>query len=201
MGAGERGFTIIELMVAVAVMLVLIAIAQPSFAGFMQRSAIRGSGEHLVSVWNQARMEAAKRNSMVKVGVVSSGGVFCVGAATTTDPADDVPCDCTVAAPASDVCDVARFPGDQGDWNGATLSGMTLGAGTFPGALEPVVIEPKRTQLIVPADAGTITLTGPGTRFDYRLNMNVDRFGRASLCESENATDHLSDFATRKCAD
>lgn len=201
MRLGNRGFTIIELMVAVAVMLVLIAIAQPSFEGLRQRTAIRGAAEHLTSFWNQARLEAAKRNSLVKVGVVQSSGgaVFCLGAATTTDPTDTEPCDCTAASPSSDVCDIARFPSDQGEWNRVTLGGITLGGGSNLSDIEAVVIEPKRTNLVLPADAGTISLVGPSGRFHYRVNMNVDRFGRAMLCESTSATDHLSDYATRQC--
>ena len=129
MGGGNRGFTIIELMVTVAVIIVLMLIAQPSFEGLRQRAALRGAGEHLISFWNQARLEAAKRNSMIKVGVVQSSGgsTFCLGAATTTDPTDTVPCDCTSASPSSDVCDIARFPGDQSEWRSVTLSGITLG--------------------------------------------------------------------------
>lgn len=199
----HRGFTIIELMVTLAVMLVLMAIAQPSFEGLRQRSAIRGAGQHLESFWNQARLEAAKRNSMVKVGVVqsSSGGIFCLGAATTTAPADTTPCDCREAAPASDVCDIARFPGDQSEWSRVTLVGMTLGGGTTLSTIEAVVIEPKRTNLVVAGDAGTISLAGPAGQFSYRLNMRVDRFGRAMLCESTSAIHHLSDYGTRQCAD
>jgi type IV fimbrial biogenesis protein FimT len=197
-----RGFTLIEMMTAVLVMLALIVIAQPSFESLRQRSAIRGAGEHLASFWNQARLEAAKRNAMVKVGVVqsSSGKVFCLGAATTTDPSDTTPCDCTTAAPASNVCDIARFPGDQSDWNRVVLSGITLGGGTNLTDIEPVVIEPKRTNLVVPGDAGTITLASPTGRWNYKLNLAVDRFGRAQLCESTSAADHLSDYNSRRCA-
>ena len=199
-----RGFTVIELMVTVLVMLVLIAIAQPSFEGLRQRTAIRGAAENVMSFWNQARLEAAKRNQMVKVGAIfGSGDAFCLGAATTTNPADDIPCDCTTAAPsdATLTCDIARFPGDQGEWKRVTLSGMTLGGGTFISDMEPTVIEPKRTNLVVPGDAGSISLSGPPGQFAYKVNMRVDRFGRAMLCESFSATHHLSDYGTRQCAD
>jgi prepilin-type N-terminal cleavage/methylation domain-containing protein len=202
MASGNRGFTIIELMVTVAVVIVLMLIAQPSFEGLRQRAAVRGAGEHLASFWNQARLEAAKRNGLVKVGVVQSGGgsTFCLGAATTTDPTDTVPCDCTVEAPASDVCDIARFPNDQSEWRNVTLTGITLGGGTDLTDIEATVIEPKRTNLVVPGDAGTISISGPSGQFDYRINLAVDRFGKAQLCESTSAADHLSDYATRQCA-
>lgn len=200
-----NGFTIIELMVAVAVIVILLLLGLPSFQGTRQRSALRGASEHLVSFWNQARMEAAKRNKMVKVGLVQSGSgaTFCLGAATTTDPADATPCDCTTAAPAtqSTTCDVARFPDDNGEWKGSTLSGVTIGTSNWPtvATLKPVVIEPKRTSLTVPGNVGTITLAGPPGRRAYLLRMNVDQMGRAVLCEPTSATSKMSDFGGRRC--
>ena len=202
----NTGFTLIEMMVAVAVMLVLMMIALPSFEGLRLRSAIRGAGEQTLSFWNQARLEAAKRNRMVKVGVEEDGANFCLGAAVTDDPNDDEPCDCFETDPpvVATYCDVARFPGDgnQSEWKGVTLmssSDPTLGVDLLPGW---AVIEPKRTALTDPTAAGTISLIGPPGNFAYKLNLHVDQFGRAMLCESTTgAVHHLSDFGTRQCAD
>lgn len=200
-----NGFTLIELMVAVAVIVVLLLLGLPSFEGTRQRSALRGASEHLVSFWNQARLESAKRNQMVKVGLVQggSGATFCLGAATTTDPADATPCDCTTATPAtqSTTCDVARFPDSNGEWQGSKLAGVTIGTSNWPtvATLKSVVIEPKRTALTDPANTGTITLAGPPGRRSYLLRMNVDSMGRALLCEPTSATDKLSDYGGRRC--
>lgn len=201
------GFTLIELSVTLAVVLILAMIALPSFQAQRQRSALRGAGDQLANFWGQARFEAVKRNSMVKVGVVQtgSGAAFCIGAATTTVSADVTPCDCTTDAP-SDVtltCNVARFPPDMGagqaQWNGVTLAGVTLGGGTTLSNIEPAVMEPKRTTLTVTADDGTIRLLGPPGRNSYQLNLYVDRFGRPVLCESASSTHHLPDYAERIC--
>ena len=200
----NNGFTLIELMVAVTVLVIFTLIALPSFEGVRQRSAIRGAADQVLSFWNQARLEALKRNQMVKVGLVQSGNgaVFCLGAATTTDVADVVPCDCRQATPGSDICDVARFPADNSEWNAVTLSGVTLGGGTLITAMQPAVIDPKRLFLAVPADVGTISLAGPPGRASYRINLSVDRFGRGYLCQSATATDSLSDYANtnRRCS-
>jgi len=197
------GFTVIELMVTVAVMLVLLALAVPSFEGLRLRSAIRGAGEQSLSFWNQARLESAKRNQMVKVGVVEDAGAFCLGAAVTTDPADDEACDCFETNTAdADYCDVARFPGagNQSEWKGVTLSATAPTLGSDLDGL--AVIEPKRTALTDPDAAGTISLIGAPGHFSYKLNLHVDRFGRAMLCESTTgADDHLPDFGSRQCAD
>lgn len=186
------GFTLIEMMVVLAVAVVLLLLAVPSFRAFQQRSALRGGAEQALSFWNQARFEAAKRNKMVKVVVVGSGENFCLGAAETTTVNDDTTCDCLTAG----ACNVASFPADQDEWRDVTLSGTpTLGT-TNPVA----VIEPKRTSLATPSQAGTITFAGPPGSNSYKLNLRVDELGRAMVCESTSATHKMSDYTDKRCA-
>jgi prepilin-type N-terminal cleavage/methylation domain-containing protein len=196
------GFTLIELMVSLAVMLSALLMAVPSFAALRQRAVLRGAADDVLAFWNQARFEAVKRNQLVKVGVLRVGvDGFCLGAATTTNEGDTVPCDCSAAAPSTNTCDVARFPSSQSEWNSVSLAGASLGGSTSLSDLKPVVIEPKRTTLTEPADKGTIQLAGPPGQLHYRLNLNVDRLGRGLLCESGNATARLPDYDQRRCAD
>ena len=196
------GFTLIELMATLAVMLSALLMAIPSFATLRQRSALRGAGDQVLAFWNEARFEAVKRNQMVKVGAVRVGvDGFCLGAATTTNEADASPCDCSSAAPATNACDVGRWPSDQSEWNKVTLVGASLGGSTSLSNLKPVVIEPKRTTLTEPADKGTLQLAGPPGQQRYKLNLNVDFLGRGLLCESSNATSRLPGYESRRCAD
>ena len=200
----SKGFTLIELMVTVAVIIILSVLAFPSFEAQRQRAALTGAGDQVLNFWNQARMEALKRNAMVKVGFrqSNSGATFCMGAAVTTSATDTTSCDCTSASPGSDVCDVARYPGDNAEWKSVSLTGMTLGGGTDLTNMEPVIISPKRLYLQVPADDGTVTLTGPSGHRSYKLNLAVDRFGRGYLCQSSTSTDTLPGYANtnRVCA-
>jgi type IV fimbrial biogenesis protein FimT len=191
-----EGFTLIELMVTLTVVFVLALVAVPSFLAVRQRAALRGAGDQALSLWNQARFEAAKRNSMVKVGVHSSGTDFCLGAATTTDASDTTPCDCSSAAPTSDACDVARFPNDQSEWKGVTLSG-TPTLGNDHGV---AVIDPRLTSLTDATAVGTVTLAAPPGRISYKLNLHVDALGRVVLCESTTDANPMSDYSDRRCA-
>jgi len=190
-GRQSSGFTMIELMVTLTVIFVLALLAVPSMISFRQRSALRGAGEQALGFWNQARFEAAKRNAMVKVGVYSNAGAYCLGAAVTTDPADNTPCHCDTAG----ACDVAVFPGEQGQWSGVTLASTTLGSSSGV-----AVIEPKRTQLTDSGQAGVISFLGPPGRLSYRLNLHIDELGRGVLCESSSAGAQMSDYANRRCA-
>jgi type IV fimbrial biogenesis protein FimT len=191
------GFTLIELVVTLAVILILAMLALPSFRSFQQRSALRGAVEQTVGFWNQARFEAAKRNAMVKVGVKVSGSNFCLGATTTTNAADTTPCDCLTA----NSCNVAIFPvvGDQSEWNGVKYLAVSGTTPTLGSGNAVAVIEPMRTALATSSQKGVITLLGPSGSKSYRLNVNFDSFGRAQPCESNLAVDKMSDFNTRRC--
>lgn len=201
-----EGFTLIELMVTLTVILILALLALPSFNSFLQRSALRGSTEQVMSFWNQARFEAAKRNQMVKVGVKTSGVNFCLGAATTTDASDTTPCNCFAA----NACDVAGFPAPPGppagsfdtqsEWRGVTFATVAGTTPTLGGTDKAVaVIEPKRASLAAPGEAGVLTFLGPSGSKSYRLNLFIDDFGKAVLCESKLTVDSMSDYSTRRC--
>ena len=63
----QRGFTLIELMVAVAMVAILSAVAAPSFSTMMLRSAIRSASSDLGSDLNVARAEAIRVGGRVSV--------------------------------------------------------------------------------------------------------------------------------------
>ncbi len=65
--ATHSGFTIVELMVVVAIAAVLMAIAVPSFQGVITRNRVETIQSQLASALAQARTEAATRNAVVSV--------------------------------------------------------------------------------------------------------------------------------------
>lgn len=63
--AQQRGFTLIELMVTVAIMAILAAIAYPSFTDLIERNRLKGATEGLFADLQFAKAEAIKRNQDV----------------------------------------------------------------------------------------------------------------------------------------
>lgn len=190
----SKGFTLIELMITITVLAVLLIIAIPSFNDFRQRAAIRGAADQIASFWGDARFEALRRNEFVKVGFRGAPGAnFCIGAATTTDPADDTSCDCLTA----NACNVSAYPGDQTEWRNISVHTATT-MGDDDGGV--IVIDPKRGNITETGDVGRIFLKSPDSSdANYRLNIDFDRNGRAVICEPSAATNKLPQFTNRRC--
>ena len=188
-----RGFTLLELMVTIALLSVLLVIAVPSFTEFRQRAAIRGAADQVATFWGDARFEALRRNQFVKVGFRTSGTTFCLGAATTATADDDTTCNCFTAG----ACNVSAYPSNQSEWRGITVASATT-LGDDDGGV--IVINPKRGNVTETGDVGRIFLGMPtSTNANYRLSIDFDRNGRAVICEPAAAANKLPQFTNRRC--
>lgn len=190
------GFTLIELMVAIAVLSILLVVAIPSFSDFRQRSALRGAADQVVSFWGDARFEALRRDALLRVSFqTNAAGEMCLGSETITTGAL---CNCFLATGAG-VCNVARYPADQSEWRRVRVAGAsTLGGSTA--AVGAVIIDPKRGNITDRNDDGQILLGSPtGGSQDYRLNIAIDRNGRAVICEPSAAPSKISAFTNLRC--
>lgn len=65
--ARQRGFTVIELMVVVAIVAILAALAAPSFTPLIERWRVRDAAEGLTSTLYYARSEAIKRGGGIAI--------------------------------------------------------------------------------------------------------------------------------------
>lgn len=189
-----RGVTLIELMVTLAILAIILTMAIPSFNEFRQRSALRGASDQFISFWANSRMEALKNNSLVKVSMSTSGNNFCLGAATTTNPADNTKCDCFTA----NACNVGSYPADQAEWKRIRFIGDYVQAPTA-GSQVVVIIDPKRGGLANTDMAGYWQIASPTGGVDYRLRVNVDLFGRAVACEPASSPSKMPQFSGRRC--
>ncbi len=79
----QRGVSLIELMVGLAVFAILLGIAIPNFSTFMQNSKIRTSAEAIQNGLSLARVEAVRRNTNVQFAL-GSGTSWVVGCQTAT---------------------------------------------------------------------------------------------------------------------
>jgi type IV fimbrial biogenesis protein FimT len=161
-----RGFTLIELMVVVALAAILLALAAPSFTGTLARKRMEGVAEVFGTDLQYARSEAVTRNLEVRLATGAGGGCYTVfvwrGAGTCTcNPAVS----CTLAAAATDPVEIKTV-----DFSSA---GTSVTASTI------YRFEPLRGML---ADAANPAVTFSSNGGPWQLTTAVTAVGRASTC-------------------
>ncbi len=62
-----KGFTMIELVVTMAVLAILVALAAPSFTSVINNNRLTGNANELLSTLQSARIEAVRRNARVVI--------------------------------------------------------------------------------------------------------------------------------------
>lgn len=184
-----RGFSLIELMIGLALLALLLSMAAPSFGLFLQNTQIKNAAETTLSGLTLARAEAVRRNTSVRFTFVSDLTDACVLATGSTtwvvslgnpvghcgvDPAD--PSD--EAAPTStDPKIVQKKSGQEGTGNVrlTTAGGQAVifnGLGRVTGA--------GMTTLDFESTAGTCELAGGSMRC---LRILVTAGGQTKLCD------------------
>lgn len=168
----SRGFTLIELMITLAVLTILLLLATPSFTDFIQRYRLRGAADDVASVIASARAESLMRNRNVSVVFTGSGSSWCVGAAAAPEPTtlgDPVnsngSCTCANDCKLSDRVVESR----SADYKGVTV------------ATVPTTINFQRATGAV-GDFETRTAAFKSPNGKYTLNVAVSPMGRGRLC-------------------
>lgn len=80
---GANGFTLVELMITVAVIALLAVVAAPAMNGLVNNSRAVGQAEELVASLQLARAEAVRRNARVTI-CPSTDGSTCASSTTWT---------------------------------------------------------------------------------------------------------------------
>jgi len=95
----NKGFTVIELMIAVALLVVIISIAVPSYSDFIERQQIKSKTNRLLTIFTGARSEAMVSGGSVicwtPAGAKANGKEVVVSANTLVSMVDDTPDDAT----------------------------------------------------------------------------------------------------------
>ena len=179
----QKGVTLVELMVTIAVLAILVSLAAPSFSAFRERQALRGVADNIAATITLAKEEAVKRDSWVRVDFKPFGtnGV-CLGAAIVATAAAATGCDCATAATA---CTVALFPELAEGLKQVQLSPDSIQFGV---AGSGFVIDPKTATMTDLGDAGGLQLV---TRHGYQAAVQVNALARPMVCTPDGAEKSL----------
>ena len=169
----DSGFTLVELMVTLAVLAIVLVAAVPSFVDFFDKSRVRGAADNVISVVSNARAESVKTDLDVNIAFTGSGTAWCVGANSATPPSGGneagaaAACDCTVATE-------CRVSGVRSAIDVGAAPGVSIG--TLPAAL----IFDSKLGVVSPLGVRAVTLTSPRGKYDIKVEINA--LGQARLC-------------------
>lgn len=79
-----NGFTLVEMMIAVAILAILLGLAAPGFQTLIQNTSIRATAESIQAGLQLARAEALRRNARVSFWLVTGIDAACVRSAAGT---------------------------------------------------------------------------------------------------------------------
>lgn len=160
-GIRTAGFTVVELLVALAIAAVMMALAAPAFNGFIAQRNLTAQVNDFVLAVNLARSEAARRGGPVSV--------------QTLDASDDAnewgPGWCVV-------------PGNPGDCTGALRNFPDLGDNTMDatGGLDTITTLTFNSRgLMTLGAAGTVDLCNPNSQPGRQVTVSA--IGRMSTQE------------------
>ncbi len=101
------GFTLIELMVVLAVIAVLMFVAAPSFRGLMEVQRVKGVSDQFITDVQFARSEAASRQETVGITFKPPGAAFTCYTVHTCGSRAPAACSCNCTAAVGSRCPAA----------------------------------------------------------------------------------------------
>lgn len=169
------GFTLIELVVAMVVLVIISMAALPVYRDFFERYRLRGAVDDITSVIATARAGAVKADRDVSVSF-SGGANWCVGAASAAEPTDGAPaaaavaCNCVSNSPQCVVAgaDVRVAPGKH--------AGVTIGSVPATFSFD------SKMGLVQPLGSACTTLKSPNLK--YTVQISVNALGQTTTCST-----------------
>lgn len=173
------GFTLVELIVAMAVFAVLATLAVPAFGVYFEKARLRGAADSVVALIADARLAAVKQARAVSVRFSGLGTQWCVGAREARLPSPGMPmvgvdvCDCLSDG---DACTV--------DARRAVVASAAYSGVTLPASVDTFAFE-GATGMRAGNQTGVVRLASRSGRFG--LALSVSPLGHASVCSSGGA--------------
>ncbi len=163
-GFTQKGFTLVELIVAIAIFAILAAMAVPSFNSFIDKYRVKRAADTLSAFLINAKSEAIKRNKTVSavITVADVGSTWCVG---MTDAAA---ADCVCSTPDTCQIDVVDRVINSTSFKGVKLIGPVTG--------HAFKFKPLRGTV---GGNATVELKSAA---GLEVNVVVASFGRIKLC-------------------
>jgi len=156
----QHAFTMLELLITIAVLGILLSVAIPSFSGMTERYRLKTMIETVVEDLQFARSKAVTDNTNIFVSV-STGSTWCYGISSTAA------CDCSTGT----TCDLKKV--GFGDFNGLSIDGTNTDVSN-----------------ITYGPIGVSNFITGGGRIEFRTTnltarININAIGRLQTCSDD----------------
>lgn len=171
-----RGFSIVELMVAIVLLAISAALALPSYRELIEKRQITYGAEQLMAFVNAAQSESIKQNSVLTVSWSrTADNDWCVGAVL-----GNTACDCAQTnVAATDFCAIDSQAWVINNSHAGNRDLVTAMEGDGAYSFNPVrgLVESETDDPFF-----VVGMSSNGGR--YNLEMSVSRTGQVGLCNS-----------------
>jgi len=171
----QRGFTIIEVMISLAVLGVLISLGAPGFVEWLQNQQIRAAAEATLNGLQVARGEAVRRNTPVRFQLVSDLTSSCVLSSDSLTTPVSVSWVVSLADPTG-ACDATTDSGQSPSPAGRILQRRTSAEGS-PNARATSVFAPappaptQAASIVTFAALGNVVANADGSKSINKIDM------------------------------
>jgi type IV fimbrial biogenesis protein FimT len=180
----HKGFTVIELMVVIAVVAIITSLALPSYRTLIEKRQVSSGAQQIAAFLSSAQLEAVKRNEIVAVHYeFADTGDWCIGVVVGED-------DCTCSSdPAANTCEIdgsdrVMIPANL-NYEEALVE--VEGDGAF-------VIDPVRGMMVDFTDGPVFQFLSTPEE-TYALNVVMGPTGRVSICsDTDRASTQVPGF-------
>ena len=179
-----KGFTLIELMIIMAIAAILVTLAAPSFTAFFSKKRVEGLINELVTDLQYARSEAVQRNTSVQVTLGTNCYVIHALATPTATPSASTSC-VQAAGTASTI--------GTGETELKTVKIAAGSSVSFSPNTGTIVFDPVRGMATISSGAATITASSSIGSWDLRVNITAT--GRVKIC-SPAGSGHITAYST-----
>lgn len=178
--ASQQGFTVLELMITVAVLAVVLTLGVPSMSAAMEKRRTIAAAEQIYSQLQLARFESVARSQQVFANIVG-GNSWAIGVSNNSacDPSDNSPAcslpDMTGANAVTQIVSSANF---------STVSVTTSAA--------QITFSPQRAT----ASSADIDIVSNGD-VGFALRVEVSLLGRIGICSPADPVTQVGGY--REC--